>query len=78
MDKTLAEFSTLNLGTLVYAMSKQKQPNLDLKSWTKPLLGYFPIDLALPKEPRQVQLLLVTVIVAGTLASGTTLLVVIY
>jgi hypothetical protein len=40
--RILAEFSTLGVDILVYAMqfhSKSKQPDLKLKTWPKQLLG---------------------------------------
>ncbi len=49
-DKTLAEFSTLEVFELVRAMhfhSKQKQPSLKLKTWTKQLLRSLPLAFAL-------------------------------
>jgi hypothetical protein len=50
-DKTWAEFSTLDVGVLVYALplhSLQKQPSLKWKTQTKQLLGYLPLAFVLP------------------------------
>ncbi len=50
-DETWVEFWTLDVGMQAYVMqlfSKQKQPNLKLKTWLKQLLGSLSITFALP------------------------------
>jgi hypothetical protein len=34
-----------------FLRSITKQPNLELKTWPKQLLGYLPLDIALPDQP---------------------------
>ncbi len=50
--KTRAVFSTLDEDIIVHAMqlrSSQKQPNLNLKTRSKLILGYLPLAVVLPR-----------------------------
>ncbi len=50
-DESMAEFSTLDVGVLVYAMqlhSCPKQPHLKMFTWPKQLLASLPLTFPLP------------------------------
>jgi hypothetical protein len=47
MDKTWAEFSTLEVAVCMHGRSllRVKLPSLKLRTWPKQLLGYLPLDI---------------------------------